>query len=308
MQDAPGQLRLVNLRADEPALVAQSTREKTNSLQIAEARRDLPEVGINDEIVGLLQDSMFAEPPETVEPVAPIQIVRLTAPQIMSDLVELTTLPPAGESKAQVSETVTAVPDPPPRPVSLVVAEPGELTPTPEGTLGPGNILIFAGRPEAEPPARPGSELPPDPLAGFRPQLRPDGLVPADVVAAAAQEDAADPGDLLALADPALRAFRPRNRPDGLAPEPAAPETPADAPEALALADVTGTTVNGNVSPGADGEVVGRQAPDISGVAEAEAPLDLAAVAAAPPLSTVGDTAASDPAPAGGGPAEKDPG
>lgn len=229
---APDQLRLVADHPARPAVAVASLAEKTNALAIKEARRDLPEVKLNDEIVALLQDQMVLldqAPPATADGIA---FARLTLPAQTSHDIVPVALAPTGESKAELSERVTALPDRPPPPKSLVTAEPGTLTPTPEGTLGPGNILIFSGRPPNAPLARPGSEIAPpapDPLAGFKPRLRPEGLAPVEAVEEAAPEPEAQANDLLAQADPTLRGARPRGRPDGLvSPETVARFAPLD--------------------------------------------------------------------------------
>lgn len=244
--DAPEQVRLAALREATPALFTEPSQEKTVALRVAEARRDLPEVDLEQILAPLAAVDPFAPAPGGPDDAPKVEVARLSHPGVRADeALDLPELPPLGESKAEVSAEVTADPPPLPRPKSLVTAEPGTLTPTPEGTLGPDNILIFSGRPPKEPPARPGSErvVAPDPLAGFRPKLRPEGLVVPPAAQVAEVTDAAEAGAPMPYADPALAGKRPRPRPEGFAdllPEPAPAalavaglDTP-DAPEATA--------------------------------------------------------------------------
>ena len=105
----------------------------------------------------------------------PIVLASLTPPVTAYDQMiesELGTLeqaytPPSGDANVPAD----APPEPEP-----VIAEPGTLTPTPEGTRGPENILIYSGRPPLEARARPVVEPPADPLAEFRPRSRPYGI------------------------------------------------------------------------------------------------------------------------------------
>lgn len=236
----PNQVRLANLNSTSPDVDPQSTTEKTLALVLSDAYRDLPEVGVNDEVVAALETSMadLILAPEEDQPA--IEVTRLTpsTQPVSSDLIS--TLPLTGETKAQVSDWVTALPDPPPPPVSLVIAEPGTLIPTTSGTLGPGNILIFAGRPQNPPPSRPGSEIeppPPDPLAGKRPRLREEGFVSPELLAQFQTPEELSPGDLLlASADPDLR-VRPSYRPSGLVPESVEPVVSQEIAAALVAPD-----------------------------------------------------------------------
>ncbi|MCP5072641.1 MAG: type IV pilus biogenesis protein PilP [Rhodobacteraceae bacterium] len=219
-----------------PIYQAVSYSDKTDELQLAEAYRDLPDVGLNDAVILGFQDEMsIAELPEATAE-APIVVAALTAPDIKTATEAMASLPtPQIGHGAQPSDATQPAdrPDPPP---SLVFADPGTLTPTPEGTLGPENILIFSGRPQLVPPDRPSLTPPADPLAGFRARPRPAGLAPeipsdaeitevpeeapADLVAEtdAEQPDGAgsEEPSLLALANPELAGLKARVRPDNL--------------------------------------------------------------------------------------------
>ena len=131
--------------------------------KIAEARRDLPEVSVNDVIVNLIQDGMTLNVLQTPEEDDQIILASLTAPTQTFDTVLLGQLPRENADGDEVPVEATTPADPPPPPPSLVDAEPGTLTPTAEGTLGPGNILIFSGPPANPPPARPNTEPHPAP-------------------------------------------------------------------------------------------------------------------------------------------------
>lgn len=238
----PEVTRLRPATADQPTVSVSSKQVKTSDLQIAEARRDLPNVAVNDEIVTLLQDAMSILPMATPEQAETIQLASLTAPNERLDPALLNQLPRGITTSTGVNADTTKPAARPVRPPSPITAEPGTLTPTVEGTPGPEYITIYAGRPANEPRNR-VDPLPPElELAGFRPRLRPSDLnVPAELLAAAVEEPT-----ILDLADPALRPLRARLRPDTLVvPETETVVATDEAPEAvvdetpsiLALAD-----------------------------------------------------------------------
>ncbi|WGI20602.1 hypothetical protein [Amylibacter sp. IMCC11727] len=246
----PEVTRLRPATADQPTISVSSKQVKTNDLQIAEARRDLPNVAVNAEIVTLLQDAMTIGPMNAPEQAEPIQLASLTDPSERLDPALINQLPRGITTGTGVDDDTTKPAARPVRPPSTITAEPGTLIPTVEGTPGPDYITIFAGRPANEPRNR-VDPLPPElELAGFRPRLRPSDLnVPAELLAAAVEptedaDPAAEP-TILDLADPALRPLRARLRPDTLVvPETetviAADETPEtvdETPSILALAD-----------------------------------------------------------------------
>ncbi len=244
----PATTRLQAVQSDDPQVSVSSKQLKTADLQIAEARRDLPEVSVNDEIVAIIQSEMTVLGLNTPEPAETITLAALTAPDQTFAPALLSRLPLSPTSETTLNDTTLQPADRPAPPPSLVTAEPGTLTPTAEGTLGPDNILIFAGRPPVPPRNRVDPEPPELALAGFRPRLRPNTLnVPADLLAAVEPEAVAEPS-ILDLADPTLRPLRARIRPDTLVvPETQViaatedPETPVaeEEPSILALADPT---------------------------------------------------------------------
>lgn len=287
----PNQVRLASLKSQTPYADILSSTEPTLGLVLATAYRDLPDVAVTAEIAKALQGSVDYHPTDPIygtpasEELGGIQVARLTAPDAISSTSPLDKLPLTSESKAQVTGRVIATPEPPPRPVSLVNAEPGTLTPTAEGTLGPDNILIFAGRPNKAPPARPGSELAPpapDPLAGKRPRLRPEGLVPAELLASLEpiEETPLTEGDLLlASADPELR-VKPTLRPTGLVPETQEPVVSQDVAEATTLEDST--------------EVAALAAEALDGLPSVEEPSAVTATAVEDPVAPQAPAAATE--------------
>ncbi|GGA09542.1 hypothetical protein [Neptunicoccus cionae] len=243
--DRPYIIRLQTEESVSPAVVGDSKLVKTSSLQIAEARRDLPEVAVNDEIVEIIQSDMALAIYAPTEPETPVRLAALTLPSRSFDPILLGNLPAVDRDAAPVPDAAQKPAARPVRPPSTITAEPGTLTPTKEGTPGPEYIMIFAGKPAQTPPDRPGSAIPADPLTGFTPRLRPDTL---DVPETAVEEPAAEallaentapqettPQTILDLADPALRPYRARVRPSDLdVPEPG----PAFGPPTIAqLAD-----------------------------------------------------------------------
>ncbi|WP_145991945.1 hypothetical protein [Neptunicoccus cionae] len=224
--DRPFIIRLQSEESVSPVVVKDSELVKTSTLQIAEARRDLPEVAVNDEIVEIIQTDMALAPYAPTEPEAPVRLAALTLPSQSFDPILLGDLPATDRDASPLPETALEPAERPVRPPSPITAEPGTLTPTEEGTPGPDYIVIYAGKPSQTPPDRPGSAIPADPLAGFSPRLRPESLV---VPETAAEEPPAEallsentvpeetvPQTILELADPALRPLRARVRPSDL--------------------------------------------------------------------------------------------
>nr|WP_323779445.1 hypothetical protein [Amylibacter sp.] len=246
---SPTIIRLTTQESISPTVVDSSTLVKTSDLQIADARRDLPEVAVNDEIVAIIQNDMALEIQTPATNEDPIRLAALTLPdQGVFNPIVLGGLPDTDTDAAPLPATAQEPAERPAPPPSLVKAEPGTLTPTENGTLGPGNILIYSGKPPTPPRERPGSVIPADPLAGFSPRLRPDSLkVPTPVVeetAPAASELLGEvapeaqntPQTILDLADPAMRAFRAPARPESLD-IPALDIAPEGPPTILAMAD-----------------------------------------------------------------------
>lgn len=234
--------RLTPAVADEPTVSVSSKQLKTSDLQIAEARRDLPDVSVNDEIVTIIEADMAILPMDVPTPAEPIQLASLTAPDQPFDPAFLTDLPRALATGATVDDSTTQTAARPVRPPSTITAEPGTLIPTVEGTPGPDYITIFSGRPSNEPRNR-VDPLPPElELAGFRPRLRPETLnVPAEVLAASLPPEQRT---ILDLADETLRPLRARLRPSTLVvpetvPEAALAEVVIEEPATEATAEAT---------------------------------------------------------------------
>lgn len=206
--------RLADATADVPNVSVSSKQLKTSDLVIAEARRDLPDVSLNTEIVSEIEAEMAILPLATPNPAAPIQLAALITPDLSIDPALIKGLPRTILSDAVVDSATQQTAARPERPPSPITAEPGTLIPTVEGTPGPEYITIFAGRPANEPRNR-VDPLPPElELAGFRPRLRPETLnVPAEVLAAALPPEERT---ILDPADPALRPLRARLRPSTL--------------------------------------------------------------------------------------------
>lgn len=178
-------------------------------------------------------------------------------------LRDSTGLPPLGPDVGLVAQA-----NPPPAGTRLPRDERGFILATPEGTVTPDGLVIFAGLPAVVPQARPGTiapeaetaedteevaaaEPPPDgqPMTeppAVRPQARTAEAVPEtpDETAAAEQEDAT--GDETAPGAVSLAGLRPEARPESvaaLAPPPPLPSfdgpRPANRPEGLAPAGAT---------------------------------------------------------------------
>jgi hypothetical protein len=191
-------------------------------------------------------------------------------------------LPPVGPDPGLVAQA-----NPPPAGTRLPRDERGFILATPEGTVTPDGLVIYAGQPPVLPQVRPGTVAPePDatetveiadiPLTDqtlteppLRPVARPGSAAPvADTLPEA--EDALPggvaltdlrpeprPESVAALAPPPpLPSFegpRPALRPDGLAPEGATSDVAADAPEPVdpqaALAQTLASIVEGAGDP-----------------------------------------------------------
>jgi len=167
----------------KPKYAAVSLNHKTDALALADALRDLPDLALDDDVLAAQLAEMALT--QVAEHVAeqPLVVAAYTPPttaygeMVSSLLVE----PVSGYVVPPQNARQPA--DPPPPPPAPIIAEPGTLTPTPEGTLGPENILIFSGKPPVLSRARPVIVAPADPLAGFRPRPRPEGLVSAELLA-----------------------------------------------------------------------------------------------------------------------------
>lgn len=141
---------------------------------------------------------------------------------------------------------------PPPAGSRFLRDDRGFILATPEGTVLPDGLIVYAGRPAVVPPARPTIELPvanldaaaisdapeepvgPTPeeiaLASVRPQSRPENL-----------SEQIERGGLGGYTASELAAFRPKTRPEGLVPEISAADQAAIAG---ALAGVAGSIVD----------------------------------------------------------------
>jgi type IV pilus biogenesis protein PilP len=216
-------------------------RHKTDALALADALRDLPEVGITDETLASLQADMALPEVAQGSNGTAFDLAAFVPPDIDFTKVYNSTLtaPPAAYQPPPVKSAVN--PDPPPPPPAYTTAAPGTLTPTPQGTPGPENIRIYAGRPPVLPRTRPEVVGPVDPLGRFKPRLRPQGLVSEELLASLVPTDGTAPAPPPA---PALSAdTAPVNAPDDtpaqLAAIPAAPQTPTQTDAAFAAPENT---------------------------------------------------------------------
>ncbi|MDF2142214.1 hypothetical protein [Paenirhodobacter sp. CAU 1674] len=116
-----------------------------------------------------------------------------------------TGLPPA-ESLTDTQPTAPSAP--PPFDQLARISPEGEIQPTPQGVLMPGDFMLFAGRPERVPAARPEGVI--AAAAAAAPASSP---APASAPATGA-EPAAEPAP---YADPALKGFKPKTRPAAIA-------------------------------------------------------------------------------------------
>ena len=153
--------------------------------------------------------------------------------QDSTDEIYLAALDPATPSTDALAlvqpapDTPLAVqPPPPPQGQVFVLDENGRVIPSPEGTLSPTGVMVFAGQPPIVPPRRPGSEAPETVqpaqddtralLEGKRPKARPTDL--------SEQAERALGGG---YSRSELAQFRPRPRPQSVQ-EAAAAAAPAD--------------------------------------------------------------------------------
>ncbi len=216
-------------------------RHKTDALALADALRDLPEVGITDETLASLQADMALPEVAQGSNGTAFDLAAFVPPDIDFTKVYHSTLtaPSAAYQPPPVESAVN--PDPPPPPPAYTTAAPGTLTPTPQGTLGPENIRIYAGRPPVLPRTRPEVVAPVDPLARFKPRLRPQGLVSEELLASLIPTDGTAPEGLAPPTESAQNA--PVNAPDDtpaqLATGPAALQAPTQTDAALEAPDNT---------------------------------------------------------------------
>ncbi len=116
--------------------------------------------------------------------------------------------------------------------------ENGFILATPEGTVMPDGVMVYARKPDLIPPLRPATLAPnattensavttdaPNPLAGFRPKLRPDTLA-----------EKIERESLGGFTNDELAALRPKVRPAGLVPPAPQPDPNVDDAVASALA------------------------------------------------------------------------
>lgn len=167
---------------------------KSEALVLSEALRDLPAVDIDDAAAQALESALrLADPEPGFGQDDPIVLAALTNPSVeRARPVPLQPLFRRDFVPGPEAAEDTAPPPPPPPGLS---AEPGEVVPTPQGTIGPEGILVISGRPPVESRARPADLIPPDPLLAFRPKARPDNLVSAEELAALAAAQAQDTAD-----------------------------------------------------------------------------------------------------------------
>lgn len=167
-----------------PPTPANPPRHKTDALALADALRDLPDLGITNENLADLQAEMAL--PEVAEGGngTPFDLAAFVPPDIDFTKVYYSSLTSPSVEFQRPPVEAAVNPDPPPPPPAYTTAAPGTLTPTPQGTLGPENILIYAGKPPVLSRARPEIAPPVDPLAAFKPRLRPQGLVSNEQLAA----------------------------------------------------------------------------------------------------------------------------
>ncbi len=144
--------------------------------------------------------------------------------------------PPALDALAlpALTDVADALPDPvmpPPAPGTVYRFDAlGLLVPTPEGIVSPEGVMLIAGKPPLEPPAR-------SPVAAAAHQaalaLAPVAEAPATAADASllTPDAAPQPEAALPPPDPALAGFRPRPRPDSLTPAPADDDAALDPAE-----------------------------------------------------------------------------
>lgn len=210
----------------KPAYEAETVNHKTDALALADALRDLPDLALGDDVLAAqAADMALANVAEhRTEP--PLEVASFTQPDTaFGEIVNSRLIEPA-PSYVSPPQDARQPADPPPLPPAPVIAEPGTLIPTPEGTLGPENILIFSGQPPVFARSRPVVAPPPDPLAGFRPRLRPDGI--AQLAILALPQVIEQPDQLTALTPNEAPPQTPERQPGTVANQnPTVPQLPA---------------------------------------------------------------------------------
>ncbi|KAB7615428.1 type IV pilus biogenesis protein PilP [Amylibacter sp. SFDW26] len=238
---------------EEPVEVTEEalTEEQQTEVEVAQTNIDAAKKEAEAIIEPVTND--LAEAQTNIEYNAPVDldadVIAETAPETV---VEQENTEDAIERDTALSETTdqTEIVTLAPQETSIVETTPVEveteqplvdLVPTKDGTLGAEGITLFAGVPDIIPPVREQLNISPDPLKDILPKMRSDDFAEihkAEIEAAAqllAQAPEADvttdenvtvsetieqtveetlqEPDLLALADPALKALQPRARP-----------------------------------------------------------------------------------------------
>ena len=227
--------------------------------------------------------------------------------------------PGAIQPVVAVSDTAMESPiSPPPLGVKFEYDRRGRILATPEGTILPGGVVIYAGTPELRPRPRPGTpeaapivvgEADPDRPEGLRviagpppvqPRLRPEGLAPVSPETASAETpDGTE-------AETAADDTQPSETGTTMAADaanPAQPEGAADSPAATAAAERQDAPTPGPVADTADAAPENSPTPstDSAQAANTETPAEPAAdtVAEAAPdasPSPAAEAASTDPA------------
>ncbi|MCV2879507.1 hypothetical protein OE699_11665 [Sedimentimonas flavescens] len=161
-----------------------------------------------------------AEPTRSSPEIVPAPNLSLssisTADPALRDTTATATLPPA----ESLTDSQPVMPPPPPPFEQLARLTPeGDIQPTPQGVVMPGDFTLYAGKP----PRQPGP--------------RPEAIAAAALVAAAAPAAPTEAEEPAPYADPALAGLRPKPRPAAIeaAAQAAAQEAaPEPAPEASA--------------------------------------------------------------------------
>ncbi|MBV1864090.1 MAG: hypothetical protein KUG74_06595, partial [Rhodobacteraceae bacterium] len=127
----------------KPVYAAKSVNHKTDALALADALRDLPDLAIDDETLTAQLAEMALS--DVGEHIAEVPFVRaaFTPPKTAYDQMVTSLLVAPNPGYLSPPQDARNPADPPPPPPAPVIADPGTLTATPEGTLGPENILIF---------------------------------------------------------------------------------------------------------------------------------------------------------------------
>lgn len=148
--------------------------------------------------------------------------------------------------KAYAPDNLIFAPANPPAPDTVFPRdENGFILATPEGTLMPDGVMVYARKPNVVPPLRPALldtnisadqaavEAASNPLAQFRPKVRPDTLA-----------EAIERQSLGGFTVEELASLRPRIRPGNLVPPALEPDPSVDAAVAAALENATAAAVN----------------------------------------------------------------